>query len=305
MSLPRFEILHGRADFRPGPVGVAVAGGADRTLLDAYRIACDRGWASPILVGPEAEARRIAAEAGIALEGFTFLDAEAPDIARAAVAEVRAGRARVLAKGKIATPALMDVILDPEAGLRSGRVVAQVVLIELLRDARRFLLADTGVNVRPKLASRIEIMNQAIEVAHALGHPRPRVALMAASEAVSTGMPDTVESAEIARRAASGEFPAADIEGPLSFDLAYSPSAGTSKRVDGKVVGFADAMIFPDLLSANLTVKAIMYTADCLFGGVLRGTTAPVAFMSRSDDARTRLNSLALALSLLGDDVLA
>ena len=300
MSLPRFERLHQRADDLPGPVGVAVAGGADRTVLDAYRIAVDRGWASPIFVGPSVEVRKVAAEAGIDLGGFALLDADVPDIARAAVAEVHAGRARVLAKGKIATPALMDAILDPEHGLRSGRVVCQVVLMELLRDARRFLLADTGVNVKPKLATRVEIMRLSIEVAQALGNPRPRVALMAASEAVTTGMTDTVESAEIARRAALGEFPLADVEGPLSFDLAYSSSAGTSKHVDGKVVGSADAMIFPDLLSANLTVKAIMYTADCLFGGVLRGTTAPVAFMSRSDDARTRLNSLALALALLG-----
>ena len=301
MSLPRFENLHRRADLRPEPVGVAVAGGGDRTVLDAYRVACDRGWVLPIVVGPAAEVRRVADSAGIGLDGFTLLDADSPDLARLAVAEVHAGRARVLAKGKIATPALMDAIIDPEAGLRSGRVVCQVVLMELLRDARRFLLADTGVSVKPKPTTRIEIMRLTIAVAHALGNPRPRVALMAASEAVSTGMPDTVESAEIARRALAGEFPDADVEGPLSFDLAYSATAGTSKRVDGKVVGHADAMIFPDLLSANLTVKAIMYTADCLFGGVLRGTTAPVSFMSRSDDVATRLNSLALALAMLDD----
>jgi phosphate butyryltransferase len=112
-------------------------------------------------------------------------------------------------------------------------------------------------------------------------------------------MPETVDAAEIQRRNLGGEFAGAFVEGPLSFDLAYSNDAGGKKRVEGEVVGRADAMVFPDLLSANLTVKAIMYTAAVQFGGVLRGTTAPVAFMSRADTTATRLNSLALALAIL------
>ncbi len=162
-----------------------------------------------------------------------------------------------------------------------------------------FLMADTGICVRPKLASKVEIVRYTIEAARALGVARPRVALMAATEAVNASMPETVDAAEIQRRNRDGEFPGALIEGPLSFDLAYSADAADKKRVGGEVVGNADAMVFPDLVSANLTVKAIMYTADCHFGGVLQGTTVPVAFMSRSDTAATRLNSLALALAVL------
>ena len=124
---------------------------------------------------------------------------------------------------------------------------------------------------------------------------------MAASETPGAAMPETLDAAEIQARGRSGEFGDLAIQGPLSFDLAYSAAAGGKKRVGGEVVGAADVMVFPDLLSANLTVKAIMYTADCHFGGVLMGTTAPVAFMSRSDDPATRLNSLALALAVLGD----
>ena len=128
---------------------------------------------------------------------------------------------------------------------------------------------------------------------------RPRLAIVAASESINASMPETVDAAELQRRNLDGEFPDALIQGPLSFDLAYSRDSGAKKRIDGEVVGLADAMIFPDLLSANLTVKAIMYTADCQFGGVLGGTIAPIAFMSRSDTAATRLNSLALALAIL------
>ena len=132
-------------------------------------------------------------------------------------------------------------------------------------------------------------------MAHALGADRPNVALMAASESVSSAMPETIQAAEIQHRNQAGEFPECIIQGPLSFDLAYAAEAGTKKHVAGQVVGAADAMVFPDLLSANLTVKAIMYTADCRFGGVLRGTTVPVVFMSRADSTQTRLDSLALA----------
>ena len=300
MRLPGFGSLHRRADERASPVAVAVAGGADPTVLVALRVAADRGWVEPIVVGIEAEIRGLAAEGGVDLDGFTIRDVEgAEPQAVAAVAEVRRGNARILAKGQLSTPALMHAILDPEHGLRSGRVVCQVVLMEIVDPSRTFLMADTGICVKPKLATKLDIVRQAIEVARALGVDHPRVAMMAASESVNATMPETVDAAEIQRRNAGGEFAGASVEGPLSFDLAYSTDAGGKKRVGGEVVGRADAMVFPDLLSANLTVKAMMYTAECRFGGVLRGTTAPVAFMSRADTAATRLNSLALALAIL------
>src|SRR5262249_52893222 len=235
----------------------------------------------------------------ISLDGFEIRHAEANAVAGAAVAEVQSGRAQALMKGQIATPALMEAVLDPETGLRTGRVICQVVLMEIPRDERRFLLADTGICVQPGLKTRIEILRSAVEVAHALGSERPRVALVAATERVKDSMPETIEAAERTRRNQQGEFPDCLIEGPLSFDLAYAADAGAKKRIEGRVVGAADVLIFPNLLSANLTVKAIMYTADCRFGGVLRGTTAPVVFMSRADTTETRLNSLALTLRVI------
>jgi phosphotransacetylase len=205
----------------------------------------------------------------------------------------------MLMKGRIDTPGLMRAVLDPEHGLRTGRAICQVVLMEIVPAARRFLMADTGINIRLKLDRKIDVLRSAVAVAHALGEPLPRVAMMAATESVSGAMPETYDAAELQRRNRAGEFPGCLIQGPLSFDLAYAADAADRKRVAGPVVGAADAMIFPDLLSANLTVKAIMYTAPCRFGGVLRGTTCPVVFMSRADATATRLNSLALALRLL------
>lgn len=304
MSLPGLDQLRSRADALASSVPVAVAGGADRTVLEALRVATDRGWVEPIVVGVEAEVRRLADRAGIDLDGFAILDIEGGDAqAVAAVLAVRQGRARFLAKGMIATPCLMNAVLDPEHGLKLGRVVSQVVLMEIVDQSRAFLMGDTGICVKPKLATKVVLVEQAIEVARALGVIHPRVAMMAASESVNATMPETLDAAELQRRNASGElFPGAAIQGPLSFDLAYSTEAGGKKRIEGEVVGRADAMVFPDLLSANLTVKAIMYTARCQFGGVLRGTTRPVAFMSRADTAETRLNSLALALALVRAD---
>jgi phosphate butyryltransferase len=297
MPLAGFDQLCQDADARGEPVTVAVAGADDRTVLDALRTAGDRGWVSPILVGQEGAIRGAAEEAGVDLRGFTLLDADDP--AGAAVAAVRSGRARMLMKGRIATPDLMRAVLDPETGLRAGRAICQVVLMEIARDARLFLMADTGVMIRPDLAKKIEVIESAVELARALGSDRPRVAMMAASEKVVSAMPETLLAAELQRRNRGGEFSGCVIEGPLSFDLAYAADAAEKKRIGGEVPGAAEVMIFPDLASANLTVKAIMYTADCRFGGILRGTTHPVVFMSRADTAATRLHSLALALKLV------
>ena len=294
MPLPSFETLLGEADAVGKPIAVAVAGGADRTVIEALRVACDRGWVTPRVAGREADVRRVAREAGVRLDGFTIVDAEDP--AAAAVAEVHGGRARMLMKGQVSTPALLRAVLDPSAGVRTGRVICQIVLMEIRPAGRRFLLADTGICIRPTLEQKIEILRSAVAVAHALGVERPQVAVMAATETVSEAMPETLEGAELQLQSDAGAFPGCVVRGPLSFDLAYAAEAGARKGIEGPAVGAADIMLFPDLLSANLTVKAIMYTADCRFGGVLCGAACPVVFMSRADSTDTRLCSLALAL---------
>jgi phosphate butyryltransferase len=299
MSLDGFDRLFADADARRARVPVAVAGGDDPTVLQALEEATSRGWIAPVVVGPEAELRAQARSLGVPLDGFTVLAAEGDAVAADAVAAVHDGRAQLLMKGRIATPSLMRAALDPAIGLRTGRVICQVVLMEIPRDRRRFLLADTGICVRPSLDQKADILRSGVEVARALGAGSPKVAMMAATESINPAMPDTLDAAELQSRNSSGGLPGCVVQGPLSFDLAYAADAADRKRVAGEVVGAADVMVFPDLLSANLTVKAIMYTADCRFGGVLRGTSAPVVFMSRADTPATRLHSLALALRVL------
>jgi phosphotransacetylase len=296
MSLQNFDQLYQDADRRGESLPVAVVGGADPTVLEALRTACDRGWVAPLVVGRALEIRRLAGACGVDLHGFTLLDAEDP--APAAVAEVRGGRARMLMKGQVATPSLLRAVLDPVAGLRTRQMICQVVLMEIRPADRRFLLADTGICIQPTLDQKIDILRSAVAVAWALGVDMPRVAVLAATEAVVDAMPETCDARELQRRGAAGAFPGCAVQGPLSFDLAYAADAADKKRIGGPVVGAADVLLFPNLVAANLTVKAIMYTADCQFGGVLCGVACPVVFMSRADTAATRLNSLALALKL-------
>jgi phosphate butyryltransferase len=296
MSLVGFSELLAEADARRPGVPVAAAGAEEVSVLEALYQAQARGWVRPILVGRQAVIETLAHTHNLSLQGMELYDTEEP--ARAAVHLLRQGQAELLLKGRIATPVLLKALLDPLQGLRTGQVICQIVLLENRRDGRRFLLADTGICIQPTLEQKWDILQSAVAVARALGCGRPRVALLAASEQVTPAMPETLEAAELVRRQQASPLPACEVQGPLSFDLAYAPEAGAKKGLSGPVVGAADILLFPNLTAANLTVKAIMYTADCHFGGILAGAQRLVAFMSRADTVATRLRSLALALRL-------
>ncbi len=302
MPLPSFEDVMNDADGRRQGAGVAVVGAHDPTVLEALAEAAMRVWTRPILFGPAAEIEAIARGCRLSLGDMEIIDSPTDQMGPAAVSAVRSGHASLLMKGRTGTPALMKAVLDREHGLRTdSRAVCQVVLMEIPRDDRRFLMADTGVTIRPNREKRVAITRHALEVARALGLRDSRLALMAASETVNVAMPETIAASVIVDQARAGEFAPAVVEGPMTFDLAYSPRAVARKHLEDHVQGCSDIMIFPDLLSANLTVKAIMYTADCRFGGVLMGLSTPVVFMSRADDVKTRIHSLALALAILHD----
>ena len=296
MPLPSFSELFNRLDRSKPRVAVVAAGGADITVLEALSTAFQRGWVSPILTGEVAEMQRLAGSLGLDLSGFQFVQSDQP--ARAAVALIRDGQARMLMKGQIATPDLMKAVLDRATGLRTSETIGQIVLMELPRDGRRMLLTDTGICIAPNKDEKRGLALQAVRVARGLGLAEPSVAFMGASEKANPNMPDTMESAELAAEFSSGALGPCKAAGPLSFDLAYADDAGHKKRIEGDVVGAADILVFPNLLSANLTVKAIMYTADCRFGGLLCGTTAPVVFMSRADSTETRLHALAYTITV-------
>lgn len=265
MSLAGFDQLYQEADALAERVPVAVAGGADRTVLEAVRLAADRGWITPLVCGRVADIECIAGNYGIALDGLRIVDT--PEPAATAVAQVRSGQACILMKGQVSTPVLMRAVLDADSRLRTGHVICQVVLMEILRDDRRFLLTDTGICVQPSLEQKLDILRSAVGVAQSLGVAEPRVAVLAASENVAESMPETLDAERLQRRCQAGELLGCTVQGPLSFDLACAADAAERKRVAGPVIGAADVLLFPNLVSANLAVKAIMYTADCRYGG--------------------------------------
>ena len=298
MGLQGFEALMREADEERPRVSVVAAGGADSTVLLALNEARRRGWVRPILTGDRTEIEHLARINEIDPHDFTILDTSDP--AGAAVGEVRAGRARLLMKGQIATPDLMKAVLHQQHGLRTGKTLCQIVLMEIVRDQRRFLMGDTGLCIQPDFRQKREILEHQIAAARCLGVDHPAIAVMSATEKVTDIMPDTLEAAEFQRLCEAGAFGSCHVQGPLSFDLAYAHDAGDKKRIAGSVVGQADGMLFHDLLSGNLTVKGIMYTADCRFGGVVWGAACPIVFMSRADRVDTRLHSLVYALRCRG-----
>ncbi len=246
MSLIGFDDLYQFADNLPSPISVVAAGGADPTVLQALSLAQRRGWTAPVLTGKSDEIQQLANDLQIDLTGFRIVDADDP--AGAAVAEIQAGRAQTLMKGQIATPALMKAVLSRETGLRTNRCICQVVLMEIPRDRRRFLLSDTGITIQPTLDQKADILQSLVEVASVLREDGstepPRIAAMAATEKPSEAMPDTLDAVELTRRNAAGEIQGCVVQGPLSFDLAYATDAGEKKKMEGGVVGAADAMLF-------------------------------------------------------------
>lgn len=297
MPLKSFAELYSEADQLTTPVSVVAAGGADTTVIQALELARRRGWVNPILTGNPAAIAERAEALEIDLSPFTILEDE-DDSAKVAVQQVRDGSAHFLMKGQISTPSLMRAVLHKETGLRTGKTIGQMVLMEILRDQRSFLMTDTGITISPTLEQKRDLIEAAVEIAHKLCLANPKIAIMSASEKVTPALPDTEEAQQLVEMAQQSPFGECSVAGPLSFDLAYATDAGEKKGVAGDVTGHADAMIFPNLLAANLTVKAMMYTADCQFGGVLTGTTHPVVFMSRADNIQTRMNSIAYAIQL-------
>ncbi len=170
MPLLDFNQLHQHADAIPAPLPVAVAGGEDDTVLAALRIATDRGWVRPFLVGRAAEVERIVRQGGVELSQFAIVDSE--DVATTAISIVRRGDARLLMKGRVSTPSLLNALLDERDGLRTDRVISQVVFMEIISTRRRFLLADTGICIQPTLDQKCDIVRGAVAIAHGAGIPR-------------------------------------------------------------------------------------------------------------------------------------
>lgn len=289
----------GEAAPRGQPLPVAVVAAASASALRAAGDAAVAGIARPILIGPIAGIRELIAEEAIdGLDDARLLDAaDAPTAARLAVELARQGDARVLLKGALRTDELLRAVLDRDAGLRTGRLLSDVLLYEdtLSGTARLVCVTDGGINPAPDEETLRAIVANAVAVFHALGFDRPRVALLSATEAVTDSVTSTVTAAAVAAWAADA-LPDADVAGPLALDNALLESAAAAKGIIGPVAGRADIMVAPGIEAGNILGKAVKYLAGSITAHVVVGAAVPILIPSRVESARDKLHSIALGV---------
>lgn len=293
------EIRARAAALPPRRLAVAMSVGEEtlRAAIEAQRT----GLARPLLVGPTPAVREALDRLGADPGGFEIV--HAPDAAAAAgtsVSLVAEGRADLLLKGAVPTSALMGAVLDPDRGLRAGRLLSDVFVFDFGPgpEPRLVGITDGGVVPRPTPDQKREILRNGVEVLRALGIAAPRVALVAAVETVTPTFPSTGEAGELARRGGDGIEGEVLVEGPMGLDLALSPDAVAAKGYRSRIGGRADLLLFPDLESANLAAKAIEYAVPLEPGHVIAGARVPVLIPSRSESAAARLTSIALGALL-------
>lgn len=280
---------------------VSVSNAQDEPVLQAVKAAKEQNIATAILVGDEAKIRKIAASIDMDLTDFGIINE--PDTEAAALKAVELvhnGKADILLKGLLETKTFLKSVLNKEVGLRTGKMLSHVCVFEIEGINRLLFFTDVAFNTYPTLADKVNIINNAVEVAHACGIECPKVAPLCAVETVNPKMQPTVDADNLTKMYEGGDFKGCQIYGPLSMDLAIDPEAAVHKGVTNPVAGHADILLFPNIDAGNITYKILVRTAKVKIGNVLVGTSAPVVLTSRSDDFQTKLNSIALATVIAG-----
>jgi len=282
-----------------GPARIAVVQGWDRDVLESLVEAERIGLASAILIGDPTRIEAAAQAVGYELRSDGVVPARDEDEAiRIAIQLVRDGGADLLMKGKVTTANLIRRVLDRETGLRAGRLLSQVIAFEVPGIPRLMLMTDAAVNIAPNLADKADMCRNAIEVAHALGIECPNVVLLTALEFVNPAMPATVDAAALVQMNRRGQIPGAYLEGPLALDAPLSRFAADRKSIDSPVVEATDVFIAPSIEAANILFRAITYFAHGKCGGMIVGARVPLIVLSRAEPPETKVNSIALALTL-------
>jgi phosphate acetyltransferase len=275
---------------------VAVVAPTTEVALSGALDAAREGLIEPLLVGPESTVRALAARLKLDLHGVSVIDAaDEQDAALKAVALCRQGQARALMKGSLHTDVLMHAVLDTALGLRGPRRVSHVFVIDAPAYPRPLLVTDAAINIYPTLADKVDIVKNAIELAHALGIATPNVAILSAIETVDPKITSTLDAAALCKMADRRQITGAVLDGPLAFDTAVSAEAARIKDLASPVAGVADVLLVPDLESGNMLAKQLEYLGGAEMAGVVLGARVPIVLTSRADSARARLASCAVA----------
>lgn len=275
---------------------IAVAGAEGKSVLQALHTAMAQGIAQPVLVGDADKIKALAAEIEMDLAGVDVHDArDEISAAQTAVQLVHDGAADALMKGKVSTPALLKQVLNKDYNLRTGRLLSHATVLEIPVYHKLVMITDGGMVIRPSLEQKADIIRNGVEIMHRLNVARPKVAALAAIEKINPAMPETTEARQLEEMALQGELGSCEVEGPMAIDVAFSREAAEKKGIESRIAGNPDILLMPDISSGNIFAKGLWHLASAQLGGMIVGARVSIILLSRSDDAKTKLNSLALA----------
>ena len=295
MSHEKYKRLIEAAKALP-PVVTAVAHPCDETSLSGAVDAAKLGLIRPLLVGPKPRIQALAQKLKLDIAGFEIVEApHSHGAAAKAVELVRNGKAEALMKGSLHTDELMAEVVKRDTGLRTARRISHCFVMDVPSYQYAVIISDAAVNIAPTLRDKIDIVQNAIDLAHALGVPDVRVAILSAMETVNPDVPSTIEAAALCKMADRKQITGAQLDGPLALDNAISPDAAKIKKIDSPVAGRANILVVPDLEAGNMLAKSLSFLAGADAAGIVLGARVPVILTSRADSVTTRLASCAVA----------
>jgi phosphate acetyltransferase len=279
------------------PTPTAVAHPCDETSLRGAVEAAKLGLIAPMLVGPRARIEAVAKQFDVDIAGLPIVDAEhSHDAAEKAVALVREGKAEALMKGSLHTDELMGAVVKRETGIRTARRVSHCFIMDVPSYPETLIVTDAAINIAPTMADKVDIIQNAIDLAHALFFPEVRVAILSAMELVNPKVPSTVEAGALCKMADRGQITGAILDGPLALDNAISLESVAIKKIDSPVAGRANVLVVPDLEAGNMLAKSLSFLAGADAAGIVLGARVPIILTSRADSVMTRLASCAVAV---------
>jgi phosphotransacetylase len=279
------------------PVPTAVAHPCEETALAGALEAGAKKLITPILVGPAAKIRDVAKKSGLDLGSTRIVDApHSHGSAAAAVAMIRSGEAELLMKGSLHTDELLGAVIARETGLRTGRRLSHVFVMDVPTYHKVLIVTDAAINIAPTLEDKVDICQNAIDFMVSLGVKRPKVAILAAVETVNPKMPATIDAAALCKMADRRQITDGTLDGPLAFDNAISKDAARIKGIVSEVAGDPDILLVPDLEAGNMLAKQLTFLANADSAGLVVGARVPVILTSRADSVRARIASCAVAM---------
>jgi phosphotransacetylase len=279
------------------PVPTAVAHPCEETALAGAIEAGAKGLIAPILVGPAGKINEVARQHGVDLKGARIVDAPHSHAAAAKAVElVRTGEAELLMKGSLHSDELLGAVVARETGLRTGRRISHVFIMDVPTYHKVLVITDAAINIAPDLDSKVDICQNAIDLAQSLGVERPKVAILAAVETVTSKMPATIDAAALCKMADRGQIKGGLLDGPLAFDNAISKEAAKVKGIRSDVAGDPDILLAPDLEAGNILAKQLSFLANADSAGIVLGAKVPIILTSRADSVRSRIASCAVAM---------